>query len=228
MKGKNGLEIGGPSPIFAEKGILPIYSVIKSLDGCNFSENTVWEGKIEEGKSYSYHGKKKGYQYICDAVNLNMIKTEKYDFILASHILEHVANPFKALSEWLRILRDEGILLLVLPHKDGTFDHKRPVTTLKHLIEDFEHDIGEDDLSHLDEIVKLHDFNLDKPAGDIESFRDRSLNNYENRCLHQHVFDTKLAMEIFDYFNIKLISSDLFFPYHIILLGEKQKKEVHK
>lgn len=222
LKGKSGLEIGGPSPVFGEGGIIPIYSIIKNLDGCNFSDNTVWEGKIKEGKQFKYDGRC-GYQFISDTVDLSAIKSGSYQFILASHVLEHIANPLKALSEWLRVLKDRGILLLILPDKEYTFDHKRSVTTLQHLIEDFQNDIKEDDLTHLDEIMKLHDFNLHNPTGDVESFRKRSINNYENRCLHQHVFDSKLIMELFDYFNIELISSETFPPYHIIFLGRKSE-----
>lgn len=221
LSAKNGLEIGGPSQIFNKKGELPIYSIINDLDGVNFSKNTVWTGKIEKGKSYNFYGRKKGYQYICDSVNLSMIKDKQYDFLLASHVLEHIANPFKAISEWLRILKDNGIILIILPHKDGTFDHKRPVTDLKHLIEDFELNVGEDDLSHLPEILNLHDFNIHDPTEDFESLKERCLNNYENRCLHHHVFDTKLVIEIINYFKIKIISVDLISPYNIILLGEK-------
>lgn len=220
LKGKNGLEIGGPSSIFEENGIIPIYSIVKSLNGCNFSENTVWQGKIKEGRYYKYGGRT-GYQFISDAINLRTMEPDSYDFIIASHVLEHIANPFRALSEWLRVLKDEGVLLLILPHKDGTFDHKRPVTTIKHLIEDFENDINEDDLSHLPEILKLHDLNLDPAAGDLNSFKERSLHNYENRCLHQHVFDTKLVVEILNYFKIRIISMEVHLPYHIIFLGKK-------
>jgi len=71
-----------------------------------------------------------------------MIKDKQYDFLLASHALEHIANPFKAIMEWLRILKDNGIILIILPHKDDTFDHKRPVKDLKHLIKDFELNLG--------------------------------------------------------------------------------------
>ena len=30
-----------------------------------------------------------------------------------------------------------GALLLVVPHREGTFDHRRPVTELEHLVADF-------------------------------------------------------------------------------------------
>lgn len=223
FKNKKGLEIGGPSQIFEKNGPIPIYNIVKSLDGCNFSKKTIWEGKIETGNTYKYHDKK-GYQYICDSVDLSAIKSNYYDFILSSHVLEHIANPFKAVSEWLRVLKDNGFLLVILPHKDGTFDHKRPVTSLSHLINDYDLDVNEDDLTHLPEILELHDYNLHNPTGDFESFKERSLLNYENRCLHHHVFDTKLAINVFNYFKIKIISLDLLLPYHLIILGQKTNK----
>jgi SAM-dependent methyltransferase len=220
LNGKNGLEIGGPSTIFEKNGPIPIYHILGNLDGCNFGENTVWEGKIKSGNTYKY-GKRTGYQFICDAVDMSTIPSESYEFILASHVLEHIANPFKALYEWLRVLKDKGIFLLILPHKNSTFDHRRQIITLKHLIEDYEHDIGEDDLSHLPEILELHDLKRDKQAGNFKSFKERSLNNYRNRCLHQHVFDKELAIEIVNYFKIKIISVDMIFPNNIIIFGKK-------
>jgi len=78
---KNGLEIGGPSGIFEKDGVLPIYPIVANLDGCNFSSTTTWEGKIEEGMSYKYHENKNGYQFICDAVDLGVIKSKSYDFV---------------------------------------------------------------------------------------------------------------------------------------------------
>ena len=131
-----------------------------------------------------------GSQYICEATELKPIADRSYECVLASHCLEHVANPLRALAEWKRILKDDGLLLLVLPHKDGTFDCRRPVTTLAHMVEDYEKQIGEDDLTHLPEILALHDLEKDKPAGSPEEFRARSLENRANRALHHHVFDT--------------------------------------
>jgi hypothetical protein len=64
--------------------------------------------------------------------------------VLSSHCLEHVANPILALREWLRVMTPDGTLVLVLPHKEGTFDHQRPTTTLGHMIDDYER---EDDMT---------------------------------------------------------------------------------
>jgi hypothetical protein len=56
----------------------------------------------------------------------------------------------------------------LLPDKRRTFDHRRPVTTLAHLIADLNADMAEDDLTHLPEILALHDLERDPDAGNME------------------------------------------------------------
>jgi SAM-dependent methyltransferase len=223
LKGKRALEIGGPSGIFNKRGLVPLYSVLASVDGCNFNSKTVWEGVIQEGPGKYLYDKRRpaGHQYIREAVALAGIEPQTYDVILSSHCIEHVANPLKAVSEWIRVLKDDGLFVLVVPHRDGTFDHKRPVTQLVHLIEDRNRNVAEDDLTHLPEILQCHDLAMDPPSGDIESFRQRSLKNIENRCLHQHVFDTHLAVEVVDHIGLRILDVQTALPYHIIILAQK-------
>ncbi|MGA1791369.1 MAG: methyltransferase domain-containing protein [bacterium] len=156
-----------------------------------------------------------------EGAELSGIPSESYDFVLSSHTLEHIANPLRALYEWMRILKNDGIMVLILPHKDGTFDHLRPVTNLEHLINDFEQDVGEDDLSHLPEILRFHDLKMDPPAGNIDEFRKRSENNFVNRCLHHHVFDTRMAISMMDYIGLRISSIEAILPFHIIGIGKK-------
>ena len=223
LSGKRGLEIGGPSWIFSKRGPVPVYSLLAGLDGCNFDRSTVWEGNIKEGPgNYEYEkGRPGGYQYIREAADLRGIETGTYDAVLSSHCIEHVANPFRALTEWLRVLKPGGFFLLVAPHRDGTFDHRRPVTAMEHLVQDRDRSVAEDDLTHLDEILELHDITMDPPAGDRESFRQRSLRNSENRCLHHHVFDTGLIVRIIDSFRLQILNVHAALPYHIIVLARK-------
>jgi len=219
---KKGIEIGGPSNIFNKDNILPIYSVINGLDGVNFSTMTIWEGVLKKGENYKYdRGRRVGYQYICDVVDLNMIPSEKYDFGLSCNTLEHIANPFRAINELLRVIKPNGILLSVLPRKESNFDHKRETTTLDHLKDDYNHNVEEDDLSHLDEILKLHDLSMDPAAGTLEQFKTRSVKNYENRALHHHVFDMNLLRDIYNYFNIEIIFTDTIMTDYIIV-GRKR------
>jgi SAM-dependent methyltransferase len=140
---------------------------------------------------------------------------------LSSHSLEHIANPLKALYEWRRILTRDGQLLLILPNKDHTFDWRRPVTTLEHMISDYTNAIGEDDLTHLDEILELHDLSRDLMAGTPEQFRARSLNNSAVRALHHHVFSFASTLELLEYAGFSPILSELALPIHIVVLARR-------
>lgn len=221
FRGKCGLEVGGPSRIFLKDGLIPIYPLVKELDGCNFSKETLWEHGLEEGQTYKY-GDKVGYQFICEATNLEeKVLPNQYDFIISSNCLEHSTNPLKILVRFVMAVKSGGLILLILPKKEVTFDHKRKTTTYTHLYEDYKRDVGEDDLTHLPEILEFHDLSLDPPAGTLEQFKERSLKNYENRGLHHHVFDLPLLLTILKAFNLeKVYADDIVSDY--IVVGRKK------
>lgn len=50
-----------------------------------------------------------------DAYKINESSSSQ-DFIFSSHLLEHLDDPQKALSEWYRVLKPGGTLFLYLPH----------------------------------------------------------------------------------------------------------------
>jgi len=217
---KIGLEIGGPSKIFSNTDIIPVYEIAATIDGCNFSTNTVWEGTLKEGNNYEFQqNKPKGKQFICEGNDLNKIENNQYDFVLSSHSLEHFANPLKAIAEWKRVLKNDGLMIIVLPHPKFTFDNKRAITKFSHLLEDYKKDIQENDLTHLEEVVEMHDYSMTPDIVDKDFMKARSLKNYENRCLHHHVFDVALMKEIFQHFEIELLSSDFEKPFHLIVYG---------
>jgi SAM-dependent methyltransferase len=218
--GKKGIEIGGPSTVFST--VIPVYQVVETLDGCNFSSETIWEGSIFEGENFNYFENKKGFQYICEASNLATIPSGKYDFLVASHCLEHCANTLKTVKEWLRVVKKGGVLLIIVPDKRYTFDQNRPITTFKHLLDDLENEVDETDMAHLEEILELHDLNRDLAAGTKEQFINRSLANHENRCLHHHVFDFELLRKIYKHNQVKIIDTSFERPNHQIILGIKQ------
>lgn len=223
VAGKVGLEIGGPSPIFTKLGEVAVYPIAGRVDNVNFATETVWEGTIAEGMSFRYDDRKPpGRQYVCDATDLRGVPPDAYDFLLSSHTLEHTANPIKALGEFRRVLKVGGVLSMVLPHMAGTFDHRRPVTPLAHLIEDHDNQTPESDLTHLGEIVEFHDFGREFGAAqDREALRARGLDNLTNRCLHHHTFDTDAAVRLLDHVGWQLLAVEAILPYHIVLLGRK-------
>jgi SAM-dependent methyltransferase len=220
--GKKGLEIGGPSAIFTWKGKIPLYSIVGSLDACNFSGTTMWEGTISEGKNFRFHPKKEpGYQYISEASDLRSIQDGQYDFLLSSHVLEHCADPLKTLREWTRVLRDEGMLLLIVPHRDGTFDHNRDITSFDHLRHDEERHMGEDDTTHMDEFIDRIDLSMTGYGSDRKTFEERTGKNLEFRGMHHHVFDTKLAVRVIDYAGLQIINVQTMLPFHIVVVAQK-------
>jgi len=136
-------------------------------------------------------------------------------------MLEHSANPIKALHEWIRVVRADGLLLLVLPHRDGTFDHRRPATPLRHMKQDYALGVGEDDMTHLPEILQLLDLTRDLEAGDPEAFRRRGLDNVNNRGLHHHVFDLLTAVQLVDHVGLQILIAETAKPFHIVILATK-------
>ena len=58
---------------------------------------------------------------------------DSQDFVLASHVIEHIPDPIAALHEWVRVAR--RYVFLVVPHRDRTFDRDRPLTPLAELVE---------------------------------------------------------------------------------------------
>ena len=222
--GKTGIEIGGPSPAFYSGSIFPVYPIVGHLDNCNFGNTTVWEGDIRQGQTFQFdQNKPAGQQYVIEATAMECLNSGAYDFVLSSHVLEHVANPILALLEWKRLLADSGTLVLLLPDKKHTFDHRRPLTTMAHLIADFEGTVQEDDLTHLPEILALHDFELSPEAGDVEAFKKRSMRNVENRCLHHHVFDMDLALNLVEHAGLSVLAAEEIFPHTILLVLAKNR-----
>jgi SAM-dependent methyltransferase len=218
VEGKRGLEIGGPSEVFhGWYRPLRIYNQVGSLDNCDFSRETQWSSHSESFRFSRFRAA--GKTLLCDGSNLVRVENGSYDFVLSSHNLEHFANPVKALKEWQRVLRPGGSFILVLPHYAKTFDHRRKPTPVAHMLEDFERDTQEDDLSHLEEILNAHDLEMDPAAGTIEDLRRRSLRNFENRCLHHHVFDERNSRELLTAVGMDVLAVEQALPFHIFLLA---------
>jgi SAM-dependent methyltransferase len=209
FENKQGLEIGGPSPVYFGDNphygntILNIYDRVSSLDGVNYANNTIWTGNIDVTKGNMINEKSIGEQYILEAIDLS--KMEKtYDFVISSNVIEHSANPIKFIEQSLKVLKHLGIIVTIAPRKESNFDHLREIVKFEHLLEDYNNNIQEDDLTHYEEIIELHDRRKDSWIQG--SFEERSLKNYENRCLHHHVFDLNTLTNIYNFFNIEIIA----------------------
>ena len=160
-------------------------------------------------------------QYIGEATEIKaLVKDATYNFVISSNCLEHVANPVKALKSWVDILKPGGTILLIVPNKKNNFDHRRPDTSFGHLLEDYKNEVTENDNTHYEEIISLHDLERDC-AGDFNSFKLRSLKNDENRCFHHHIFCKECLVALFDYVQLDILFEKSTDIDHIIL-GRKK------
>lgn len=198
LQGMRALEIGGPTDLFGDAGSLPVYSCLASVDNVNYSAQTLWQSEAVQFRE----------TLVCEGTAIP-VQDASYDCVFSSHSLEHVANPIKALLEWKRVIRDHGLLLLILPNRDYTFDWRRPVTSLDHLRDDFKHDTPETDLTHLDEILALHDLSRDLPAGTADQFKERCLRNAEFRAMHHHVFSPESAAQLLREIGFSIVRQDV-------------------
>ncbi len=223
IAGAHGLEIGGPSKIFSQRGPFPVYSVVASLDNVNFSDANFWS-TIPAGMNFQFDEKKQpGQQIIADAVDLSVIADETYDLVISSHVIEHLANPIRGLKEWQRILKPGGMMIVVAPDKRFTYDRNRPVTPLSHILEDFAFNTPEDDDTHLEEVIRLHDLTNDGTVSSFDEHRARTLNNAVTRITHHHVFDIDLLLGLLVAADFTILAQDVFRPYHLLAVAQKAK-----
>ncbi len=109
----HGIDIGGkPDPLSLYAGLFPLIESVR-----------VWD--LQDG----------------DAQFMAGVPDDSFDFVHASHCLEHLHDPQVALQHWLRIVRPGGYVVVTVPDEDlyeqGVFpstfnpDHKRTFTVWK-------------------------------------------------------------------------------------------------
>lgn len=220
--GKYGLEIGGPSHVFSKSGPLPVYEIAGQIDNLDFSSSTFW---LPGGQGKEYLPSvslKAGSNFYVDSHELTKMAVDRYDFLIASHVIEHVANPIKSVLEWKRLLKPNGVMILIAPCKNFSYDCDRPTTTLAHLIEDFRRNVGEDDLTHLDEVILKHNIKKDKTFTNLAQHIERTKNNFSNRIMHHHVFDLKLLRAMGEYCDLLVLEGEYILPRHIVCIFGKK------
>lgn len=160
--------------------------------------------------------------YVTDATNLFFAADETLDFVCSSHLLEHLANPLKAIVEWKRAIKEGGIIYVGLPDKRYTFDHKRDRTPLSHLIDDFEKDVDQADKNHIAEFIEKFDEN--KPyCNNREQFQEDVMNNPEY-AVHHHVWILDDVKDIFEHMGLAIPYGPIVRHGTIHIIAQKPKQ----
>ena len=92
---------------------------------------------------------------IDDGEKLTSVPNESYDFLIANHMIEHTEDPIGTIEVFLSKVKEGGSIYLAIPNKEHTFDKERPLTTVEHLLKDYEHGPGRNREAHFQE---WHDY----------------------------------------------------------------------
>lgn len=193
---KNTIEFGGPSELFSHpNNQCLLYQYLNEIDGGNMDNR--WQGSVN--KVFSPLPNKQGIGYALDIADEAGVKSidKKYDLIVSSHVIEHIANPIKALTMWKEVLNTDGLILSILPNKTEFWDWTRKTTTIEHLLEDFNNNTLESDMTHIDDDMNQRDWTRGGFDGRVVKSREHHgelcLDNINTRIIHHHCFDIELV-----------------------------------
>ena len=107
------------------------------------------------------------------------VANHSVDYVVSSHVVEHIPNLIAAFVEWTRIVRSGGHVVMIFPTREAhPGDVGRPVTPRNHFIVDF-----------------LNDATVDDPGEHDVAVVRRG---------HYHVFTRASMIELVDYCNERL------------------------
>jgi SAM-dependent methyltransferase len=117
LGGLCGVEIGGAS---YNNFFLETINVDYALRSATAGEQVLWAGRVMPVDVVAR----------ADALPF---PDGAFDFVLASHVAEHLPDPIKCLREWARVAR--RYMYLILPQPTNVHNHGRPLTSLAELVD---------------------------------------------------------------------------------------------
>lgn len=120
---------------------------------------------------------------VTDATTLSGVGDAAYDFVIASHVVEHLENPIASVLNLVRVTKPGGCIFLAIPDRRCTFDAKRPATPVAHVLEDYRGSPERSRRAHYAEWVRL----VEGLAGDAADARARALER-DRYPIHFHVW----------------------------------------
>lgn len=203
FENKTAIEIGGPS-----LWMNYLYAHLKSIVYFNSKDGM-------KAYSESYNQSNSVNIHFGDIVNADEIAAFKnnFDLCFSSHVLEHIANPIKALHNCRAVLNKSGMLITVVPNKLLRWDRERPYTSMLHLLEDFNNNTSESDLTHLHESSCMIETRPTYYA-DVGETNDK-------RVMHHHVFSREILQELHEFCGFKTIFCGEIqdYPLHLTYIG---------
>lgn len=224
LDGLHAVEIGGPTERFRAGGTFPVYPRLAGCDCVQWRSDTAWH-QLQEDMPFAPDGRAIGRLHVVAGDELAEIRDEPWDALISCHVIEHFANPYRALLSWRDAIRPGGALLIVAPHGAATFDHRRPATAVAHMLEDHERGTDETDLTHLAETLRLHDRRRDPVQADDATWEAERRDNANTRLLHHHVFHGGNLAELVGCAGFQLQWIRVRHPHDIVLMATRLPNE---
>lgn len=127
------------------------------------------------------------------------VENNSVDFVISSHVLEHIFDTIKAFKEWYRVIKPGGYIFIIVPITSQVPNETRPTTTLNELIRRHTGEIKEEFFFHSNGKLKNKIIDNYLSSDIVEGIL------YDIKHGHWTVFDTNLLKEICEYLNFNII-----------------------
>lgn len=189
VSNKKVLEIGGPSELLNF-----LYNSVDSIEMLNHEDSM----KVHHVSNFPT---KTVGKFFGDATDVEAFTSNnlfgKFDVVITSHTLEHIANPIATLKLWKQCLVKGGTIINIVPNKNFCWDVVRDYTSNQHLLDDYLNNTPESDMTHLHESSCMPRSNYYEEVGPIN----------QTRIIHHHVFSEDSMKFIHEYVGFNTIKS---------------------
>jgi len=130
-----------------QNAILEIGALNHPLLPSNNVKYLDWFSTEELTEMYPHRAKNiQPIDYVVKTLNFSEHVKDKFDLAIACHVIEHIPNMILWLQNMQEIIKPNGYVFLVIPHKKYTFDHLRPLTKLAELLDRFERNVQQPEI----------------------------------------------------------------------------------
>lgn len=108
------------------------------------------------------------------------------DYVISSHVIEHDPNPFAALIESGRVLKDFGVFFCIFPKRVAAEEDRfRALTTLEQMIDAHARDLGMADMPESNWRDHYHVFSLQSMIRAVNYLNTQGLGNWMIECVEE-------------------------------------------